>query len=227
MPTNVLEFARRLEREPELQEHLAALFEAAETVTPPRRLSYDEFLEWADEDTLAEWENGEVTMSSPASLQHQKIERFLLSLLSCYVETYDLGEVIPAPFQMKLRDTGREPDLLFVKQEHLDRLRSTYLDGAADVVVEIISPESQIRDRGAKFIEYEEAGIPEYWLIDPIRRWAECFQLGEERRYLTAFAGSSGLYRSAQIRDFWLRIEWLWQTPTLRLTDVMRELELM
>ena len=227
MPTNVLEFARRLEREPALQAHWTALFDVMETATPPRRLSYEEFLEWADEDTLAEWEHGEVIMSSPASLQHQKIERFLLSVMSCYVETYDLGEVIPAPFQMKLPETGREPDLLFIKQEHADRLHSTYLDGAADVVVEIISPESVTRDRGAKFIEYEEAGIPEYWLIDPIRRWAECFQLGEERRYLTAFAGSSGLYRSAQIRDFWLRIEWLWQTPTLRLTDVMRELELM
>lgn len=225
MPTNVLEFARRLEREPELQQHWAALFDVMDA--PPRHLSYEEFLEWADEDTLAEWEDGEVTMSSPASLQHQKIERFLLSIISCYVETYDLGEVIPAPFQMKLRDTGREPDLLFVKQAHLDRLRSTYLEGAADVVVEIVSPESQIRDRGAKFVEYEEAGIPEYWLIDPIRRWVECFQLGDEQRYLSAFAGSSGLYRSAQIRNFWLRIEWLWQTPTLRLTDVMRELELM
>ena len=165
-------------------------------------------------------------MSSPASFQHQKIERFLLSAMSCYVETHELGEVIPAPFQMKLPETGREPDLLFVRREHLDRLRPTYLDGAADVVVEITSPESQIRDRGAKFIEYERAGISEYWLIDPIRRWTECYQLGDERHYVTAFAGSSGLYRSAQIRDFWLRIEWLWQTPTLRLTDVMRELEL-
>ena len=226
MPTNVLEFARRLEREPDLREHWAALFDAAEEKIPPRRLSYDEFLEWADEDTLAEWEHGEVIMSSPASFMHQDIAGFLALILRIYVNTYELGAIILPPFQMKLRDTGREPDLLFVTQEHADRLHPTYLDGAADVVVEIISPESQIRDRGAKFIEYEEAGIPEYWLIDPIRRWVECYQLGDEQRYLAAFAGSSGLYRSAQIRDFWLRIEWLWQTPTLRLMDVMRELEL-
>jgi len=226
MPTNMLEFARRLERDSALQEQLAALFEAMETPSPPRRLSYDEFLEWADEDTLAEWEDGDVIMSSPASFMHQDIAGFLALILRVYVNTYELGAIILPPFQMKLRETGREPDLLFVKQEHLDRLRPTYLNGAADVVVEIISPESQIRDRGAKLIEYEEAGIPEYWLIDPIRRWVEFYQLGGEQRYLTAFAGSSGLYRSAQIRDFWLRIEWLWQTPTLRLTDVMRELEL-
>ncbi|GAK51779.1 hypothetical protein U14_03025 [Candidatus Moduliflexus flocculans] len=227
MPTNVLEFARRVEHDSALQEGLSLLFEAIEAKTPSRRLSYAEFLEWADEDTLAEWENGEITMSSPASLIHQDIAGFLALILRVYVNAHELGTIISAPFQVKLPETGREPDLLFVRQEHADRLRPTYLDGAADVVVEIISPESLTRDRGAKFIEYEEAGIPEYWLIDPIRRWTECYQLGDERRYVTEFAGSSGLYRSAQIRDFWLRIEWLWQTPTLRLTDVMRELELM
>ena len=49
--------------------------------------------------------------------------------------------------------------------ERLDRVHRTYLDGPADLVVEIVSPESAGRDRGEKYYEYEAAGIPEYWLL--------------------------------------------------------------
>ncbi|RMF37961.1 MAG: Uma2 family endonuclease, partial [Chloroflexi bacterium] len=135
-------------------------------VFPPerRRMTYEEFLEWADEDTLAEWVDGEVVTYSPASDRHQDIADFLVSILRPFVESRQLGVIRSAPFQMKLSRSGREPDLLFVSREHLDRLKKTYLDGPADLVVEIISPESIGRDRGEKFWEYQEAGIPEYWL---------------------------------------------------------------
>jgi len=154
-------------------------------LAPPqqRKMTYAEFLAWADEDTLAEWEDGEVIMSSPASKRHQEISSFLDQLLSIYVEVHDLGAVIPPPFQMKLEHSGREPDLLFVAQEHLERLKETHLDGPADLVVEIVSPESAERDRGTKFYEYEKAGIPEYWLIDPQREQAEFYRLDARGRY--------------------------------------------
>lgn len=87
---------------------------------------------------------------------------------------------------MKMKQ-GREPDLLFVAQEHLDRLQETYLDGPANLVVEVVSPESLARDRGAKFVEYEAGGVPEYWLLDPLRRWAEFYCLGEDGRYRRCF----------------------------------------
>ena len=225
MSNAVQEFLRRVEFDPALQQWVSAFLEAMQIQQPTSNISYQEFLDWADEDTLAEWVNGEVCMSSPASLQHQQIERFLGYILSFYIETHELGELLPAPFQMKLANSGREPDLLFVRTEHLNRLRQIFLDGAADVVVEIVSPESAERDRGAKFLEYEAAGIPEYWLIDPIRRWMEAYQLGEEGHYVTAFAGSSGVCRSREIAGFWLRVEWLWQTPP-RMRDALRELAL-
>ncbi len=129
-----------------------------------------------------------------------------------------MGLVLSAPFQMKMKQ-GREPDLLFVAQEHLDRLKETYLDGPADLVVEIISPESLERDRGAKFVEYEAGGVPEYWLLDPLRRWVEFYRLGEDGRYRAAFAGAEGTYHSVALPGFWLRVEWLWQEP---LPDVTR-----
>ena len=179
----------------------------------PRRMSYEEFLAWADEDTLAEWVDGEVIMTSPASLRHQSIGRFLSQVLGIYVEQHDLGEVILPPFQMKLAKSGREPDLLFVAREHLQRLGDTYLSGPADLAVEIISPESVGRDRGDKFYEYEQAGIPEYWLLDPQARRAEFYQLDPAGVYRLIAPDQEGIYRSAVLPGFWLRVDWLWQQP--------------
>jgi len=176
------------------------------------KMTYEEFLAWANEDTLAEWVDGEVVMYSPASKQHQDMTSFLYEMIRAYTRPRDMGEIVQAPFQMKL-EHGREPDLLFVAREHLNRLRKTYLDGPADLVVEIISPESLDRDRGAKFAEYEAGGIPEYWLLDPVRRWAEFYRLGEDGRYRTAFAGAEGVYQTEALPGFWLRVEWLWQEP--------------
>ncbi|HID62136.1 MAG TPA: Uma2 family endonuclease, partial [Anaerolineae bacterium] len=184
-----------------------------------RKMSYEEFLEWADEDTLAEWVDGEVVIYSPASPRHQRISRFLLEVLGGYARAHDLGEVFPAPMQMKL-ERGREPDLLFVAREHLDRLEETHLDGPADVAVEIVSLESVGRDRGAKFTEYEAGHVPEYWLIDPIRERAEFYRL-EKERYELVFAGREGEYRSEVIAGFWLRVEWLWQEPLPPVEDVL------
>jgi Uma2 family endonuclease len=189
---------------------LAALLEKEEQ--PLREMSYAEFLEWADEDTLAEWVDGKVIMTSPASSKHQQLVSFLDRLAGYYVELHQLGRLFIAPFQMRLANSGREPDVLFISSEHLDRLRPSYLDGPADLVVEIISPESIGRDRGDKFFEYEEAGIPEFWLLDPLTERSEFYQLNVAGRY-QPIQPSDGIYRSAVIAGFWLREEWLWQEP--------------
>src|SRR5512145_1222192 len=87
-----------------------------------RKISYEEFLELCDEDTLAEWVDGEIVMTSPASRKHQKIGFFLKNILYTYVEFHKLGDILDAPFQMKLPFSGREPDIIFVHSRHLDRL---------------------------------------------------------------------------------------------------------
>jgi len=179
----------------------------------PGRMTYEEFLAWADEDTLAEWVNGEMVMYSPASRRHQEIALFLGQVMGLYVEQMGLGRILIPPFQMKLVRSGREPDLLFVANEHLERLKETYLDGPADLVVEIVSPDSIARDRGIKFYEYETGGVREYWLLDPDRRWAEFYRLGADGRYRTALAGAEGVYHAEVIPGFWLKVEWLWQEP--------------
>jgi Uma2 family endonuclease len=210
-----------LAEEPELRARLLAM----PPTEPAHGISYTDFLNQIDEDTPAEWVKGEIVMTGPASRKHQTISRLLVQLLSTYAEVHELGEVLPAPFQMKLADSGREPDVIFVAHNHLDRLKPTYLDGPADLVVEIISPESIRRDRGDKFAEYERAGIPEYWLIDPDRQQADFYQLDSNGDYHPAPPDADGVYRSTALQGFWLRVAWLWQPPLVR--DALRELEIL
>ena len=182
---------------------------------PAGKLSFEEFLAWCDEDTWAEWVDGKVMMVSPASRRHQDLADFLTSILRIYVESRGLGLVLSAPFLMRLPNipSGREPDILFVATAHKDRLEETYLDGPADLVVEIVSPESRLRDRGEKFAEYELGGVREYWIIDPDLRRADFYRLDPEGRYRLVELEAGGRYRSAAVPEFWLLGEWLWQDP--------------
>ncbi len=206
----IRELPRWIEERPALRQQLADVLSGAPVQL---RMTYEEFLNWADEDTWAEWVNGEVVMTSPANTRHQHIVHFLLNLVRPFVEQRNLGVVLSAPFQMKLSQSGREPDLLFVAREHLGRLKETHLDGPADMVAEIVSPESVGRDRGDKFQEYEKAAISEYWLVDPVRGWVEIYRLDARGRYVLAFGGEEGTFHSQVIPGFWLRVEWLWQEP--------------
>ena len=196
---------------------------------PRQRLTYEEFLAWCSEDTWAEWVDGEVQMVSPASTRHQDLAGFLYVILRHWVEKHELGVVLTAPYQMHLTSPaprGREPDLLFVSRAHRDRLLATHLEGPADLVLEIVSPESIARDRGEKFVEYEAAGIAEYWLIDPERRQAEFYQRGSEGRYRLALGGAEGTYVSPLLRNLPLPVEWLWQEPLPPLGEALRDLRL-
>ena len=191
----------------------------------PGRMSYEEFLAWADEDTWAEWVDGEVVVLSPASDPHQNLAGFLSALFRHLAEAKQLGRIFMAPFLMKLetRPSGREPDIIFVAKRNLDRLKLNYLDGPADLVVEIVSPDSQSRDRGEKYYEYEEAGVSEYWLLDPTRKQAEFYRLGADGTYSRISVGDDDTFSSAVLEGLWLKVDWLWQEPLPTLMSVLKE----
>jgi len=125
--------------------------------------------------------------------------------------------------KLEVRPSGREPDILFIARENLGRLKLNYLDGPANLAVEIISPESQSRDRGEKYYEYEEAGVEEYWLLDPTRKRAEFYRLGDNGIYARIVVADDGIFRSEVLKDLWLKVDWLWQEPLPPLMSVLKE----
>lgn len=190
-------------------------------------VSYEWFLETVGEDVRAEWVEGRVFQMSPPSDRHQDVSRFLSAILSHYAEAFSLGAVRPAPFQMKTGETlpGREPDLLFVAKDNLERIKKNRLVGPADLVIEIISPESRARDRGEKFYEYEAGGVQEYWLLDPDREQAE-FYVRDERGIYQLVPIGEGVFESQVLPGLQLTVTWLWQDPLPPLLNVLKSWKL-
>jgi Uma2 family endonuclease len=207
-----------------------AMSTARRSEAPAGRMTYEQFMDWADEDTLAEWVDGRVIMTSPASLPHQELVDFVHDLLKRCAALHDLGRAIQAPFVQHLSDipSAREPDVLFVAREHLDRLtppgRATSLEGPADLVVEVLSPDSVKRDYEDKFREYAWGGVPEYWIVDVTSRQARFFQLDAQGTYQPVAPDAQGVYRSRAVPGLWLREEWLWQDPLPDVERVVREI---
>ncbi len=200
--------------------------EKKETENSLPRMTFEEFLQFGGEDRWAEWIDGEVIIMYSASTRHQEIVLFLAQVLGIYVRSKNLGDVFIAPFAMKLyaEKRGREPDLLFVSRENKHLIEPTFLNGAADLVVEVISPESIGRDRGEKFVEYESAGVREYWLIDYERNRAEFYELATGGLY--RLANTDGTFHSKVLEGFFVREDWFWQEnlPTI---EALKELKIL
>ena len=194
---------------------------------PAPRMTYEEFLDWADEDTHAEWVGGEVRFMT-VSAEHNNIGAFLLALVLFFVDQHQLGRLFYEPFQMKTGPDlpGRSPDLFFVASANLGRVKKKNLDGPADLVVEIISPDSAERDRGPKYEEYEQGGVGEYWLLDPLSQRADFYQREGDGRFHARALDPDGFYHSRALTGFRLKPSWLWKKPLPSLPAVMREIGL-
>jgi Uma2 family endonuclease len=177
------------------------------------RMSYEEYLAWAGEDVHAEWVNGEVIVQMPPKRPHQRVVATLMQLMGLFIQLFQLGELLPAPFEMRATPDGpaREPDLLFVAREHLDRLTPERLNGPADLVVEVIVDDSVARDRADKFYEYQAAGVKEYWILDsrPGCERADFYVLDDKGRYRPVPVDPDGRYHSTILPGFWFQVDWV------------------
>ncbi len=183
------------------------------------RMSYEKYLSWAGEDRFSEWVDGEVIVFMPAKTVHQTLLGFLNRLLGLFVELFQLGSIQVTPFEMRLRKVraSREPDILFVATANIGQLTPERLDGPADLVIEIVSDDSVQRDRRDKYLEYAEAGVKEYWIIDPRpqKHRADFYILNEQGQYELFATEDDEKVSSAVLTGFWLRPEWLWQAGSL------------
>ena len=176
-------------------------------------MTYEEYLAWTGEDTRGEWVNGEVIAFMPPKTLHQNLNGFLFALLSFFVKTFKLGYVGLALLEVRLSsNNSREPDVFFVTRSRMNIVNDDRVDGAPDVIIEIVSKDSVQRDREEKYDEYEAAGVREYWIIDnrPRCHAAEFYRLDTHGVY-QRIEPINDIFRSEVIPGFWIRLEWLWQ----------------
>ena len=122
--------------------------------------------------------DGELYMAPAPGSVHQFISRNLGFLLWDFVSSNQLGEVAFAPFDVILSDEDVvQPDLFFVSRERQDIISARGCEGPPDLVVEILSPSTQQRDRGLKRKLYAKYGVRELWLVDPESKTIEVLGL--------------------------------------------------
>ena len=126
--------------------------------------------------------HGDFYMVPAPTTRHQRILKKLYSLLQREVEKHRLGDVLFAPVDVILgQGDAREvvqPDLLFIAQGRLEIVKLHGIEGPPDLVVEILSPGTEQRDRGYKLTMYARHGVPEYWIIDPDARMIDVYRAG-------------------------------------------------
>ena len=197
-----------------------------------RRASYEEYLATAGETRIVEWSDGEIVEYMPPTIEHQNLTVFLVQLLGAFVAELDLGRVVVAPAEVKLWPGGpsREPDVFVVMKARLPDFDKWRFNGAPDLIVEVVSPGSVREDRVRKFTEYEQAGVREYWLIDPRphQRTVECYRREDDGVFQPVEADENGRLYSAVLAhegaQFWLHVDWLWQEPLPKVQSVLREI---
>ncbi|MBC8162204.1 MAG: Uma2 family endonuclease [Roseiflexaceae bacterium] len=176
------------------------------------RMTYEQFVAHGSEEH-AEWVDGEVIFFMPPLSLHQQLIVFLTKLISLYADLLDLGTLLVAPTEMRIRPDGnaREPDVLFLAKQHVSRLDTHRVNGPADLVIEIISKESVGRDRGDKFYEYQEGGVREYWIVDPRpgKERVDVYHLDQQARYVAVLPDANNRFHSLVLPGFWFQEEWL------------------
>lgn len=107
-------------------------------------------------------------------------------------------------------DSAREPDLQIILDGNPGTLHDTYMEGPADICIEVVSPESISRDHGTKFEEYEKGGVGEYWIIDPVHRECRFYHLGNDGVYVPQSEDADGYHTTPRLPNFRLHVPTLW-----------------
>ncbi|QDK83697.1 Uma2 family endonuclease [Spirosoma sp. KCTC 42546] len=150
------------------------------------------FREWIRDDIKAEFINGEVIMHSPVKRRHLDASKYLENLLQNFVLLNDLGVVDSEKALVGLTRNDYEPDICYWNSETANSFEDDQMEHPApDLIVEILSKSTTGRDRGVKFEDYAAHGVQEYWIIDPVRKSIEQYQLDEPTM---AFASVAVLY---------------------------------
>lgn len=185
--------------------------------------TFEDFCEIIRDDQKADLIDGVIYMASPENTDANKLFLWLAAIMDSYARRKKLGEIYGSRVALRLDEAhGPEPDIAFVRTEHLDRVQRGHVAGAADLAVEIVSPESVERDYFEKRELYQEHGISEYWIIDEMNQCVTLLRLTKGK--YSEVRPKKGELHSKVLSGFWLRPEWLWQEPRADTFDTLMEI---
>lgn len=187
---------------------------------PTRKLTFDEFLTDFD-GQYAEWlPDGTVELLPSESMTHIQLRLDLAELFDVYLLATGWGHQLTKFLHRPMPELpARQPDLVVVRHERLELILQTCFYGPADIIVEIVSPQSVGPDYGAKFQEYQVSGVREYWIVDPDRRVIDVHELGPDGLYRRRSLNDKGRVVSGVLTQFALDPALLWSGEKLTNTQ--------
>jgi len=145
--------------------------------------TYDDYLK-IDDGNRYELIKGELFLTPSPGTRHQFVAGNIFLFLSLYVQKAGSGKVLIAPLDVVLDEPIKkntfQPDVIFISNDRLSIIEEARINGAPDLVVEVLSPSTARRDRGKKSRRYFLSGVREYWLADPQEQLLEIFVPGEK-----------------------------------------------
>ena len=173
-----------------------------QTPEAPAKLTYEDYAK------TPEWErweliDGVLIMSAAPNLMHQKTQTRLGTPISVFVTQNQLGEFYFTATDVVLSDTTTlQPDLVFVSNERLHIETPANIQGAPDLVVEILSPSTTSRDWRDKMDIYERHAVAEYWIVDPVGYMLWQFRLSDGKYALHATFGEDDTLTTPTLEGF-------------------------
>jgi Uma2 family endonuclease len=194
--------------------------------TVPHRegdVTFEDFLEIVPDGQKADLLDGVIYMASPDNTAANDLNSWLCAVIRTYVDARDLGSVYVSRVAYRIGPKrGPEPDLGFVSKEREATRMRGYIDGPPELAIEIVSPDSVQRDYLQKRAIYEQAGVREYWILDPDERRATFLVLG--RAKFKEHKPVRSIFHSRAVLGLWLDVRWLWADPRPKVLDIVHQL---
>ena len=178
---------------------------------PPEqnRWTYQDWLRLPDDGFRYEVLNGKLYLTPPPTIAHQNAISELGTRMHGFARQANLGIVLLSPVGVQLpsQPVPVQPDLVFIRADRRDILGENYVEGAPDLVVEVLSPSNWLYDRREKLLAYQQAGVPEYWIVDPRARTVEVLVLEQGKYTLVNEFGSGETATSQALPGFEIAVD--------------------
>ncbi len=175
--------------------------------TKKKRFTYRDYLNLPDDGQRYEIIHGDLVMTPAPVPLHQMVSGNIFNLLSTHVKNNQLGFVLYAPCDVVLDELNVvQPDILFITRERAGIITEKNIQGAPDLIIEIISPATAYYDLVSKKDVYQQFGVKEYWLVDPIRRSVQVLVLTDGKWVVDQEVIGDGSVASRLLPEFRLSL---------------------
>jgi Uma2 family endonuclease len=166
--------------------------------TEERKITVKELFEMElEEGYFYELINGNIVRKQAPAPPHQRVSMEISTIMNVFIKEKQLGKLFAAPIDVFFDDhNNTQPDILFVKKEREFLITKHGIEGAPDLIVEILSPSTFKVDRKDKFNTYLFFGVSEYWIVDPKNQSIEVYVLENDKYNMEFFAIENGLIQS-------------------------------